>query len=784
MEKRFWKKSAIAAAALAVAAAKAPVNPVSGFIGTAVLNASAEKMGEFPADDFDQDTTDQEAQSIEDVPEYEKAGIALPGREAHYGVKIESEHSKVELHCRSTEREASHGIYSAGDGIIIDITPDEGYAVIDVYATDANGQQVALSESDGGKYVLEMPASDVTVYVKTMLKPVHGDNTAVQHNSDSAEYGIYANKGNGKVTFISNYNDRGAYHNMFPAGTGMQVKIEPDENYAAVNIYATDDNGNSVELRKNDTNVYTLTMPASNVNVHVDYMLKPNPGKNTQGVQIVRDARFGIYPDKGHGTVYITSRYNDHDTAHNKYAKDDGIRFTVRPDDGYLVADVYATDDNGNRVSLVNYEGSGYAFGMPESNVHIHVDYVPEVKKDAAYSIYADEGNGTVTFNAKSKEPGSYHNLYSAGTAMSIKVEPNSGYTVKNIYATDDNGKVVAVTGDGNNTYSLNMPESNVQVHVNYSKVSTKHKISIAGAAHGYVKAYRYSYNEEVTDRAGGKAVDIKVFPEEGYYLKSIKIVSQNSDTIRWYDDDVYSLGFEMPDEDVVIVPVFEKISSDITETAPADGIYRETAQYKNGKRQKGAKVYIPVAVEGIKDTYNAGEKPVYTLKTGDGTVLTEGRDYKVTETTRETAEGILHTLTFEGTGGPSVDKDSYLEYKGDFFKGTKVVTYIEKTAESYMLYSAPTGSMYIRSTSAASGKIYMPIVIEGIEATYMHGDAPHYTVRTADGKVLTEGRDYTVAERVTVYGNETEHLLCFKPVGKNTGGYQVISYKEIFKRG
>ena len=206
--------------------------------------------------------------------------------------------------------------------------------------------------------------------------------------------------------------------------------------------------------------------------------------------------------------------------------------------------------------------------------------------------------------------------------------------------------------------------------------VVLQQQINITKADHGKVETYkigRTSENDKVTERDQGKDVDIKVLPDEGYYLKDIQIVSDTDQTIRWYDDENYSLGFTMPEGNVTITPVFEKIDASY-KTIPENSMYRQVYGYNGGR--DGNRYYIPVEIKGINTSYDEGQKPEYTVKAADGTALTEGTDYTVNETVKETSDGILHTLTFEGIGGYSYDDGGYLKAKTNIFRGSQVITY------------------------------------------------------------------------------------------------------------
>lgn len=62
-----------------------------------------------------------------------------------------------------------------GDKVTVIVTPDKGYEIEKVKATDANGDKITLTDQGNGKYTFTMPASKVEIkatFTKAQDEPV------------------------------------------------------------------------------------------------------------------------------------------------------------------------------------------------------------------------------------------------------------------------------------------------------------------------------------------------------------------------------------------------------------------------------------------------------------------------------------------------------------------------------------------------------------------------------------------------------------------------------------
>ena len=185
-----------------------------------------------------------------------------------------------------------------------------------------------------------------------------------------------------------------------------------------------------------------------------------------------------------------------------------------------------------------------------------------------------------------------------------------------------------------------------------------KYDINISQSAHGRIETVEYQTNDPISSVFGGNYVDINVYPDDGYYLRDIRISGKPK---IWYND-IDSLGFKMPENEVNIAAMFEKIPEG-ADKKPDSGMYLEYPVFKDGKRTSD-RIYVPAVVKDVD-----GNAEVFST---DTVRLVKDRDYSIIE------DDTNHTVTFKGLGGPASDSKRYIEYFGVPVLGEQTFSYIE----------------------------------------------------------------------------------------------------------
>ena len=169
-----------------------------------------------------------------------------------------------------------------------------------------------------------------------------------------------------------------------------------------------------------NNNEWTLTMPASNVELQVEYYM-PFDLTLADG-------------SNAHGTVAFTVG----DAAATQALKDDVVTVSVTPADGYTVKGVTAQTSSQVVVPMTNGE-NGWTFTMPEDNVAVTVTYAKNLQ-DAWIQAIADQ-----TYTGSAIEPSI--EVKDGETTLVL----NTDYTV--VYSNNVEGGsqgVVTITGIGN----------------------------------------------------------------------------------------------------------------------------------------------------------------------------------------------------------------------------------------------------------------------------------------------------------------------------------------------
>ena len=169
-------------------------------------------------------------------------------------------------------------------------------------------------------------------------------------------------------------------------------------------------------------NEWTLTMPASDVELQVEYYM-PFDLTLADG-------------SNAHGTVAFTVG----DAAATQALKDDVVTVSVTPADGYTVKGVTAQTSSQEAVSMSN-GGNGWTFTMPEENVAVTVTYAKNLQdawiQDIADQTYTGEAltpavvkDGGTTLTEGTDYTAAYENNVNVGMAtVTITAKEGSDYS-------------------------------------------------------------------------------------------------------------------------------------------------------------------------------------------------------------------------------------------------------------------------------------------------------------------------------------------------------------------
>lgn len=484
------------------------------------------------------------------------------------------------------------------------------------------------------------------------------------------------------------------------AGGYVELKVYPEEGYYLKDIKLVTDSTEKI-LRYDETDSLGFYMPAAELTVvpefaELSYASETVPEYDLY--RVVKEYKDGECTGK---ELYVPISIEGVNETYNKGEKPELI---VKSADGLILEEGvdYTIDDNTREkpegiehtLMLTGTNGPSKDAGnyfTGSSQVVKSLDFVKYFEYTDEVTAVLYEGSNDIKLNEHyyftPDEDGEYSFSYTGADDYNIMTYTETDIvrqTKKDFKLKLEAGRTYHFTGITANDYN-NKASVGLEIHkVGADKGSEKSagnifSITKQASEYGRIETARYTReNEDVNEREKGKYVDVHVFPDQNCYLKDIKFIADNGETVKWYEDSSYGLGFKMPASNVTVVPEFAEYSSDISSNVPEDGMYRETAVFSNGKRTSD-KVYIPVKITGINESYEHGQKPEYTVMSADDDVLGENTHYTVSETTEETEDGILHTLTFKGNGKPAMDSEGCYSQSRYYLKGEQTVTYLEK---------------------------------------------------------------------------------------------------------
>ena len=387
------------------------------------------------------------------------------------------------------------------------------------------------------------------------------------------------------------------------AGAEVTITVTPEEGKGVVDVIVTDEEGNEIDVTKNNDGTYTYEQPEGNVTVTVTlaevvaWNDTDNDGKIDGGENTYTTLTAAL---NAGGTVKM---YKNYDATAEGEAHE-----------GLYITTPVTLDLNGKEIDTYvlfvrPLNGKSNSLKVVDTGVGGVIDSISD-------GVYVHEGKGAV--NSFTLEGGTIRavgNGIDATDNVHIKggsVEGGDfGVLVKNFgnICTIENGTVSGTTAgvlisDGatatitggsftGGTASVDIKEDGMDSSLsitggsfstdpsayvaegyravpndrNYWDVKAAYDVAVSTPEHGTVSA-------DKTEAAKGETVTLTVIPEEGYEVESVSI---NGTAITAVDG-VYS--FEMPAEAVTVEATFEKTREELTVTQ----IVAEANWYPNMK--------------------------------------------------------------------------------------------------------------------------------------------------------------------------------------------------------
>ena len=427
---------------------------------------------------------------------------------------------------------------SAIVGSTVTVTPNaaqEGYELSEVWWMAAEGTTGDTTKYpiklNGDKYQFTMPEYNVTVgatFTEIVTPP-----EPVKHSITTAQ---------------SSYGTIGADKQQAAEGETVNVTVTTITDYVVSKVYYTD-YYNTVNVPLTGSNgSYTFVMPAYNVEIHAEYTyVPPMPTTYTVTTNI---------PTGGSVTATPSTGLNYGET----------VTVTVQPYDGYYLKSL--TVGGADVTNLVTWDWywnwyygrtGTYSFAVT-GNTSVVAEFDTWYDGDIA-CIY-DGRFGNVSLNVWSKALDRFvpYTTASKGDLVQVIVEPYNGYAMNSLSISERNywGSSVDYwqSWKHDNVYYFYMPDSDVNLYVDFTEAVSEHIVYVDRAANGSLKA-------DTTWAADGQIVYVTATPDTGYVLSSLFVKTAKGDQLKVYEAKKAGVYyFYMPDQYVTVSAYFAPAAS------------------------------------------------------------------------------------------------------------------------------------------------------------------------------------------------------------------------------
>lgn len=427
---------------------------------------------------------------------------------------------------------------SAIVGSTVTVTPnaaEEGYELSEVWWMAAEGTTGDTTKYpiklNGDKYQFTMPEYNVTVgatFTEIVTPP-----EPVKHSITTAQ---------------SSYGTIGADKQQAAEGETVNVTVTTITDYVVSKVYYTD-YYNTVNVPLTGSNgSYTFVMPAYNVEIHAEYTYVP-PMPTTYTVTTSSSVGGSVTATPSTGLNYGET-----------------VTITVQPYDGYYLKSL--TVGSADVTNLVTwdwywnwyYSRTGtYSFAVT-GNTSVVAEFDTWYDGDIA-CIY-DGRFGNVSLNVWSKALDRFvpYTTASKGDLVQVIVEPYNGYAMNSLSISERNywGSSVDYwqSWKHDNVYYFYMPDSDVNLYVDFTEAVSEHIVYVDKAANGLLKA-------DTTWAADGQIVYVTATPDTGYVLSSLFVKTAKGDQLKVYEaKKTGTYYFYMPDQYVTVSAYFAPAAS------------------------------------------------------------------------------------------------------------------------------------------------------------------------------------------------------------------------------
>ncbi len=437
----------------------------------------------------------------------------------------------------------------------------------DVANTEFEGGTVSVSEEEG-TYTLTVTPDDGFGIKRAQLK--YSDGTTVSIPIDNVSGLTYDIDPKGDTTIAVQVGFKELYTVNTSGITGGTVTATPatafEGDTITLNVTASDGYdyvadslkvtyGEGIEVPVSDN---SFTMPKADVTVSATFTEK-QPEPEQPDPEPEQPTTYTV-------TTNIPTGGSVTATPSTGLSYGETVTVYVQPSEGYYLKSLtVGGEDVTNLVTWDWYwnwyygRTGTYSFTVTgDTNVYATFD----TWYDGDIACIYDGRFGNVTLNVWSQALDRFvpYTSASKGDLVQVIVEPYNGYAMNSLSISERNywGSSVDYwqSWKHDNVYYFYMPDSDVNLYVDFTEAVSEHIVYVDRAANGSLKA-------DTTWAADGQIVYVTATPDTGYVLSSLFVKTAKGDQLKVYEAKKAGVYyFYMPDQYVTVSAYFAPAAS------------------------------------------------------------------------------------------------------------------------------------------------------------------------------------------------------------------------------
>ena len=332
----------------------------------------------------------------------------------------------------------------------------------------------------------------------------------------------------------------------------VMVEVTANEGFEVGSVYYKDAEGNETLIESGN-----FAMPRKDITVCATFTEKqPEPEPDPEPPVPTTYTVTTNIPTGGSVTATPSTGLNYGDT----------VTVTVQPYDGYYLKSLTVGGEDVTNLVTWDwywnwyYSRTGtYSFAVT-GNTSVVATFDTWYDGDIA-CIY-DGRFGNVSLNVWSKALDRFvpYTSASKGDLVQVIVEPYNGYAMNSLSISERDywGSSVDYwqSWKHDNVYYFYMPDSDVNLYVDFTEAVSEHIVYVDRAANGLLKA-------DTTWAADGQIVYVTATPDTGYVLSSLFVKTAKGDQLKVYEaKKTGTYYFYMPDQYVTVSAYFAPAAS------------------------------------------------------------------------------------------------------------------------------------------------------------------------------------------------------------------------------